>query len=259
MTLGRKHIWIPDTQCRPGENFDHLEACGNYIVDKRPDVIVHLGDHWDFPSISTYDKGRKRAEGQRVNLDIEAGKEGMTALLKPLRSLQETQRRDKKKVYTPEMHFLYGNHEERLITYCEENPAMDGFLTLESLGVEEFGWTAHTFKEVLKTDGIWFSHYFYNPDNGAVINGMMETRIKNIGNSFVQGHKQGLRTGRRDLVGGIRHMGVVAGSFYQHDEHYRGPQARIEWRGIIFATEVKEGSFNICEVSLPYLLDRWLT
>ena len=258
MYPGRQHIWIPDTQCGPEDNFDHLEAAGNYICDKRPDVIVDLGDHWDFASLSSYDKGKKRAEGKRVSLDIEAGKEAMRRLLAPLRALQAHQRHHSKKVYKPEMHFLYGNHEDRLVRYCEDNPAIDGFLTLDSLGVNDFGWIGHGFKEVLELDGIQFSHYFYNPDNGRPYGGMVESRLKNIGNSFVQGHQQGLRVGTKALSGGRTQRGVVAGSFYQHDEHYRGPQAKYEWRGILYATEVRNGNFNLCEVSLDYLLDKWL-
>ena len=259
MSLGRKHIWLPDPQCRPSDTFEHLEAAGNYIVDKRPDVIVNLGDHFDFPSLSTYDKGRKRAEGQRVNLDIAAGREGMAALLGPLKRLQATQKRDKKKIYIPEMHFLFGNHEDRLTRHVEAHPELEGFLSLDDLGLEAMGWTVHEFLKPVCIDGVWFAHYFYNPANGRPYAGMMQTIIKNIGHSFVQGHRQGLDTGIKYLSTGETRRGVIAGSFYQHNEHYRGPQATNEWRGIIFATEVKEGSFNICEVSLPYLLDRWLT
>jgi len=41
-----KHFIIPDTQVKPDVPINHLEAAGNYIIEKQPDVIVHLGDHW---------------------------------------------------------------------------------------------------------------------------------------------------------------------------------------------------------------------
>ena len=47
-----RHLVIPDTQCKPGHSFEHLEWAGQYAVKTKPDVIVHLGDHWDMPSLS---------------------------------------------------------------------------------------------------------------------------------------------------------------------------------------------------------------
>ena len=255
--LGRRHIWIPDTQCRSGESFDHLTAAGNFICDKRPDVIVHLGDHWDMESLSSYDKGKKRAEGKRIRYDVAAGQRGMNALLGPLAALQQKQQKDKKEIYKPELHFLFGNHEERIVKHVESNPELEGLLDLSVLQVEKWGWTIHPFQTILELDGIWFSHYFYQPKTGKPYGGMISTRLKNIGNSFVQGHTQGLDAGIMPLANGSVRRGVVSGSFYEHNEHYRGPQAVNEWRGIIYATEIKKGNFNLCEVSLPYLLEKW--
>ena len=57
---------IPDTQVKPGVNTDHLEWAGHYAVKMKPDVIVHIGDHWDMPSLSSYDKkGSRQMEGKR--------------------------------------------------------------------------------------------------------------------------------------------------------------------------------------------------
>ena len=54
---------IPDTQVKPGVNTDHLEWAGHYAVKMKPDVIVHIGDHWDMPSLSSYDKKRQPPDG----------------------------------------------------------------------------------------------------------------------------------------------------------------------------------------------------
>jgi hypothetical protein len=50
----RRVAVIPDTQLRPGVPLDHLdwEAIHYY----RPDVVVHLGGHWDMGSLSSYEK-----------------------------------------------------------------------------------------------------------------------------------------------------------------------------------------------------------
>src|SRR5690348_1900896 len=53
---GLKVAVIPDTQCKKGVDLSHLRWCGQYLAEKRPDVIIHLGDHADMPSLSTHDQ-----------------------------------------------------------------------------------------------------------------------------------------------------------------------------------------------------------
>ena len=67
-----KHLIIPDTQVKRGVDLSYLEWIGKYIVDKKPDVIVQIGDFADMPSLSSYDVGKKSFEGRRYKDDIEA-------------------------------------------------------------------------------------------------------------------------------------------------------------------------------------------
>ena len=83
--------------------------------------------------------------------------------------------------------------------------------------------------------------------------GSIENRLANIGRSFVQGHEQGLRHGRKPYPGNINRLGVVAGSFYQHCESYRGPQGRDEWRGCVVINEVQNGDGDLMPLSMSYL------
>ncbi len=70
---------IPDTQIRPDNldlNAPLLEAVGNLIVQWQPEVVVHIGDHWDMHSLSTYDlapRNRRTFDGSEVNADFDAG------------------------------------------------------------------------------------------------------------------------------------------------------------------------------------------
>src|SRR6187431_2812527 len=63
--IGTTHMVIPDVQSKPGVQNDHLTWIGAYAVEKKPDVIVCIGDFWDFPSLSSYDKGKLSFEGRR--------------------------------------------------------------------------------------------------------------------------------------------------------------------------------------------------
>ena len=78
------HLVIPDTQCKDGIDFEYLKHIGQYIVDVKPDVIIHLGDFADMESLSSYDQGKKSFEGRRYTKDIAAAHKAMDTLLGPL-------------------------------------------------------------------------------------------------------------------------------------------------------------------------------
>ena len=106
-----RHLVIPDTQCKPGHPIEHLEWVGKYAAEKKPDVIVHLGDHWDMPSLSIYDVGKKAFEGRTYQADVAAGNKAMSRLMKPIIDEQKRLKRGKRKIWNPRMVFLLGNHE----------------------------------------------------------------------------------------------------------------------------------------------------
>ncbi len=241
----RRHFVIPDTQVKPGVSVDHLGWAAKYITDHSEpgDVVVHLGDHWDMHSLSTYDKGKRGFEGRRVKLDVDAGNAAFHLLADPLAELPL------------ERHFLFGNHENRIERTLEFEPWLDGVFGLDML--DTCGWTRHGFLDVLSLDGVFYSHYFYNPKTSKPWAGMAATILKNVGNSFVQGHRQGLDGAIQPLPNGRRMRGIVAGSFYSHVEGYIGPQGQSHWRGMLMLTEVADGDFNIVEISLDFLRRRY--
>lgn len=236
---------IPDTQVKPGLNLDHLEAAGNYIQDKKPDVIVHLGDHWDMQSLSSYDRGTAKAEGARYGRDIDAGIMGMMRLLSPIK-------------YKPRKIFHIGNHEDRITRHVNANPELIGTLSLNNLELKSMGWEVPEYLAPVCINDVYFSHYFYNPNTGKPYSGRASTRLSNLGFSFVQGHQQGLDVAMKHLSNGRTIRGLVAGSFYRHHEDYKGPQANNHWRGCLMLHEVKKGNYGLMELSIQYLLREWL-
>lgn len=259
------HIFIPDTQIKP--NFkddpcpiDHLRWIGQYIVDQfheKPNIkIIHIGDHWDMPSLSKYDAGKRAMEGRRYGDDIEAGNAGFDALNQALIKYNERKKKFKERQWWPERHFFDGNHEYRVVRATEDDPKLYGALCLSDMNIEAHGWKRHAFLEVATIDGIAYSHYFYNPMSGQPYGGMIETRLKSIGTSFSMGHQQTLLYGIRYVAGKSQH-GLVAGSCYLHDENYKGPQGNAHWRGIIIKHQVRDGSYDPMFVSLEYLCERY--
>ena len=100
----RTHLIIPDTQAKPGVPMDHLGWIGEYIVERKPDVIVHLGDHADMPSLSSYDVGKRVFEGRRYVADIEAANAAFDVLNAALNTHNAHQRSVKHVQYLPERH-----------------------------------------------------------------------------------------------------------------------------------------------------------
>ncbi len=231
---------------------------GKYIADKRPEVIVHLGDHWDMPSLCSYDKGKKRDfNSRRVLADIKAGNEGLDLLMAPIGEYNAQRRRSKEKLYRPRLVMLRGNHEHRIERAIDESPNLEDLLGYHLFNDIEHGWEVHNFLDVVDIDGVSYSHYFYNPMTGRPYGGAMGTRLKNVGFSFTMGHQQGKDQAERFLSDGTVHRGLVVGSCYLHDEDYKGPQGNEHWRGIIMKHEVRDGNYDLMEVSLRYLEQRY--
>lgn len=251
--IGKRHMYIPDTQVKKGVRIDHLERIGIHAARKRPDVIVHIGDHWDMPSLSSYDKGKKSFEGRRYADDIAAGNKALALLEAPI--LEEIERsRRTSRVWNPRLVFCYGNHEQRIQRAVETDPVLEGTIGYHDLALDN--WEVYDFKEVVWIDGVAYSHFFANKMSGLPIGGSIENRLNKIGHSFTQGHQQTLMFGCRPTLAGIQY-GLVCGTAYQHDEEYRGYQANDEWRGIIIKNQVRKGSYDPSFISLEWLKHRY--
>ena len=253
------HFFIPDTQAKPGISFEYLRWVGEYLVDRKPDVIIHIGDHADMPSLSSYDKGTRKAEGKRVNEDIDSAIEAMNVLLKPLYDYQQQELREYGEVrYKPRMIMTLGNHEERIIRHVNANPELHGFLGYENLRYEEFGWEVYDFLKPAIANGVAYVHYMANPMSGKPYGGMSMSILKNVGESFSMGHKQTLDIATRFLpASGKQQWAIIAGACYTHDEGYKGHQGNHHWRGIIVKHNVSGGSYNPMFVDLDYLRERY--
>ncbi len=188
---------IPDVQAKKGVPMNHLRALGNYIVDKKPDVLVNIGDFGDIPSLSSYDKaGSKKTEGSRYKDDIQAVQDAMDELLNPMYSYNENCRSGEE--YNPRMIMTLGNHEHRITRAIEDNPRhFEGVIGLEDLNYEDYGWEVYPFLHMVEVNGVCFSHYFINPSSLTknTIGGTADTKLKNLGFSFVMGHQQLLQIG----------------------------------------------------------------
>lgn len=247
-----KHLVIPDCQIRPGDDLSYLRKLGQYIVEKQPDTIVCIGDFADMPSLSSYDVGKKSFEGRRYKADVGATKDAMDALLSPLREYNENAAKNHRRRYTPRRILTLGNHEERIQRAVENDAKLEGVLSIKDLGYDEAGWEVYAFLDVVVVDGVAYSHYFTSGTLGRpATSAAAQLNKKHM--SCVAGHQQGLQIATGHRADGKRLTSIIAGSCYEHNEDYMGPQGNKHWRGFLVLHEVRDGEFDLMPVSLDYL------
>lgn len=250
-----KILCIPDTQCKPGIPLEHLTWAGEAIVDYKPDVVVHLGDHWDMPSLSSHDKaGSKYFEGKRYLADVEAGNIGMKMLLKPLKDLQSKQKKNKEKVYKPRLVFLLGNHCNRITRAINNNPMLEGLMTYDHLDLKD--WEVHKFLHPVFIGGVGFNHYFPVGAMGRPA-ASPAALISKLHMSVVAGHQQGKQIAYGKRADGKSICAIIAGSYYLHDEDYLDQLSNRHWRGLVVLNEVNDGSFDEMMLSIEYLKGKY--
>lgn len=251
-----KILVIPDIQIRPGDDVAFLTSIGKYIVAKKPDHVVCLGDFADMPSLSSYDVGKKSFEGKRYSKDIEATQKAMYALMKPLLDNVEKQRFHKEKLYKPKLTMLLGNHENRIDRAVENDSKLEGILKTSDLGYESWGWNVYPFLEVVVVNGVAFSHYFTSGLLGRPCSSAAQQLSKKH-MSCVAGHQQGLQIATGHRADGCRLTSIIAGSCYEHNEDYLGPQGNNHWRGIVMLHNVVDGSFDLMPVPLDFIKGKY--
>ncbi len=237
-------LYLPDTQVEAGVRLEHFRAAGRYAAAKEVDAVVHGGDFGNFTSLSTYETPLSR-EGLRLSDDIEACYEALELFNEGLGG------------YDPALQILtLGNHEDRLKRYIADHPELKGSLSLPDFAT--YGWDVYPFLQPVAVNGVYFAHYFCRTAKGWAgknphPNAQTMTRREMV--SCVAGHTPGLDTYIHPAGGGgglIR--GTIAGSFYQHDEAYQGPQGNRYWRGCLMLNELHDGYYSLVEISMDYLL-----
>lgn len=248
--LGKRYLVVPDLQVREGVPLNHCSWLSHYAMDKAPDVIVFLGDIFDMPSLSSYDKrGSRSAEGKRIRRDVAAGHRALEMIVGPWR----------KAGWVPEMHVTIGNHEDRWDRALEESPHMlEGmFPNDDPFRFHDYSIRAHPFLKKVTLDGVRYAHFHPEGPGGKVTqtrNGAPNAteQIRRQQCSATAGHSQGLSVGIMETPSGIR-RGVIAGSYYLHSEGYMRGLDRQHWRGLVLKNHVRYGQYAFSEVELSWL------
>lgn len=250
----QKILVIPDTQVKEDVDTSHLKWISNYIVAKQPDIVLHLGDHWDMPSLSLYDVGKKTFEGKRYKKDIEAGNKGMALLTSTLIDYNKKQKQNGKKQYRPDLIYLSGNHDWRIHRAVNDDPKLDGTIGLSDRDLT--GWNHVPFLEPCIINDVAFCHYFVTGVAGRPA-ATAAAQLRRTNMSCVAGHQQGKQVAYAPRADGSQITSIITGSCYLHDEEYMNVQGNKHWRGVVMLHEVENGHFDEMFVSLKFLGEKY--
>lgn len=99
-------------------------------------------------------------------------------------------------------------------------------------------------------------HYFTTGSMGRPA-ATAQTQLSKKHMSCVAGHQQGFQIATGHRADGKRLTSIIAGSCYEHNEDYMGPQGNKHWRGIVMLNDVEDGEFEPMQLSLKYLRKRY--
>lgn len=250
----KTHLVIPDTHAHPAQHNRRAEWLGKLINDVRPDVVIHLGDSADMPSLSSYDRGTKAFQGRNYRADINAH-------LDFNYRLWDTVRSTKRKL--PYRVFLEGNHEHRITKAINLQPELEGAISFEDLELERF------YDEVVRyngrspgtatIDGISYAHFFISGVMGKAIGGAHPAYAilaKGHG-SATAGDLHLLSYEVQTGIGGRRIQGLVAGCYQDYDADWAGEANKLWWRGVVVKRNVDNGNYDPEFISLARMRNEY--
>lgn len=247
------HLILGDVHVKPGISNERLLWAGRLALDRRPDVIICMGDFGDMESLCSYDMGKKDFEGRRYDADVKAVHDALNLFNKPFFEYNEVAKVNKKAQYKPRRVLLGGNHDEgRINRVIQLHPELAGTVKIEDLQYKEAGWEYIPFRTAIEIDGIHYCHYFASGVKGEPIGGFTvasQLLAKNLVSSTV-GHNHIFDFAMRAKPTGEKCLGLSTGCYMEHRERYAEPMDHLWWRGLIVKNNVQNGFYDLEQLSI---------
>lgn len=244
--MAKSHLIIPDSHAHPDYDNRRYHLLAKLINDRKPDVVVDIGDWWDMPSLCSYDYGKKEFEGRRYKKDIEAGVEAQDIIYHEVR---------KHKRKLPRFVRCLGNHEDRINRAVSLQSNLEGLMSTNDLLSKEYGWEEYPFLESVNIDGVHYAHYFTSGVMNRPIGGVNPARsiiLKEMVSS-TQGHMHTFDHHSMTSGSGAKIHGCVVGVFQDYNSNYAGPANKLWDRGVVYKHNVENGDYDIEWISLDRL------
>lgn len=242
------HFVVSDMQIHEGVDTSHFHAISCEIIDRKPDVIVFLGDFYDMRSLyeATYDTFRSHD----YKKDILVGYKALKKLLDPVIAKFDSN-------WKPRLVYCIGNHENRIVKLAQ-SVRLDGLIGLDDLKLQEFGFEVYPFLEPAIIDEIAYCHYFSTGAMNKPVASAKQLLTRKLMNC-VQGHRQSFEIHREVRADGQPMYAIFAGSSYIHDEDYLGKQGNHYMRLVWALNNVNNMNFDPEMLPISRLMKKWGT
>jgi len=244
---------VPDQHAHPEHNNDRADWLGKFILDRKPDMVVNMGDTFDMPSLSSFDKGKASFYGASYEKDINSGLEFLDRMWSPIRKAK------RKRPYSV---FLEGNHEHRLKKVLEYEPQLAG----DRFGVSYKNYQLKDYHHevvyyegqtpgIYTTEGVSFAHFMVSGLMGRPIGGEHHAASLLAKNhcSCVVAHSHTTDWAVRSSPTGGRIMGLVAGVYQDYKSSWAGNVNHLWSRGVCYLRNVEEGTYDFEFIGLETL------
>ena len=251
--MTKDYLIVPDPHAHPNFNNDRADWLGKFILDHKPDVVVNMGDTWDLPSLSSFDKGKASFSSASYERDIDAGLDFQDRMWHPIKKAKKKQ---------PRKVFLEGNHEHRINKVLEYEPHLAGDrygISYKNLQLENYYHDIVMYEGgtpgIITTDGISFAHFFVSGLMGRPIGGEHHAASllsKNY-SSCVAAHSHTADFAIRSGSNGKRIQGLVAGVFQDYVSGWAGNVNQLWWQGLVYLRNVDDGVYDPQFISMEAL------
>lgn len=248
--MSESHLIISDTHAHPDHNNIRADYLAKLIIDIQPDVVIHIGDAADMPSLSGYDKGKRAFHGRSYKKDIDAHLEFQSRLWDPVKAR-------KKKL--PRRIQLIGNHEQRIERALDLSPELIGTLSWRDFDFEsyydEIVPYIGTTPGIIEVGGVQYAHYFVSGVKGLPVSGIhpAASLLSKGGTSCTAGHLHLADWSNTTTADGRKMMGCMVGVYQDYDSDWAGTVNRLWWRGVVLKHNVEEGRYDPQFISLNSL------
>jgi hypothetical protein len=239
--LSKIHLVIPDSHAHFQHHNKRAEWLGKLINDVKPDVVIHLGDSADMPSLSSYDRGTKGFQGRTYRADIDAHLDFSSRLWDTVRS-------SKRKL--PRRIILEGNHEHRIKKAINIQPEIEGAIFFSDLELDRYYDEVVEYNGrspgVINIDGINYAHFFISGVMGKAIGGAHPAYsiLQKGHGSSTAGDLHLLSYDIQTGIGGKRIQGLVAGCYQDYDADWAGEANKLWWQGVVIKRNVENGNYD---------------
>lgn len=249
-----KVLVIGDCHIDEHQPLDRFSYLGNLIATEQPEYVVFIGDVLTLHCFSAWDKDkRKKMEGVRRSNEIDAANTALDLMFEPIKALQKTQRKARKKAYQPKLIYIEGNHENREERYLDYYPELIGTVDYKKdLDLKGRGFVFVPYKDYYFIDGVGFTHIPMTKAGKGISSAQyMQQSLHLHAHSVVFGHTHELRTQGEHRHGAAHfNQSLNCGCFFEHVDDYAKGAKTDYWRGVIMLDIYDTNRFDFRTISM---------